>query len=121
MTLAELVKNQKNSEFYEKTLRQVNTKINILGKRKHPEDKKQEENGMVENLRGLLQEEEKDDGQAQLVKKLSQFNHKEPQDIEEEKELVELYGPKIKVIRWYFENHKEIMKIKGYKKNNKSK
>ncbi len=92
MTLWDLVSNQKDKEFFIRTVTQLQEKFDLVG-RVQP-----------------IQEEEKKDGGGfgqpyQPYKPVNRppavFEHELS---EEEKELIEIYGESIRMIKWYFEN-----------------
>ncbi len=89
MGLWDFVDNQKDTQFYVKTLKALQSRFDILGK-----------NVFQPVPRPVInqEEEKKNDGI---------FRDNDADDdilSEEDKNIIELYGPKIRVIRWYFEN-----------------
>lgn len=105
MTLHDLVKNQLDKDYYEKALSDLDSKLSLLGKRL---------------LRpGLpLREEEKKDGDVRMGEALQLNYYEEYRLSEEDKHLIELYGPKIHVVRWYFENDQVVKDLVANKKKN---
>eukprot|EP00347_Sterkiella_histriomuscorum_P016706 403352164 len=108
MTLYQLVQNQRDHEFYEKIMCDLQFSYDILEHIQRPQP---------------VQEEEKKqnygNGQMNQIDNNINFQDLEnPQLTKEDEELIALYGPKIRVIKWYFENDSQVQQqVKERKKN----
>jgi len=101
------VKQQKNPEMYFKTLETLQKDANILGKRQQRatqnQNKDVKDNEEIKYEPNALKRLKVSD--ASLFK---MEGAKTEEEMKEEQELIDLYGPKIKVVRWYFENNEAI-------------
>jgi hypothetical protein len=81
--------------------------INILGKRNNRNDNL---NNVIIPVGNIGREEMKNDGLN--VHMNNADDDEEYKLTDEDKELMELYGQKIRVVRWYFENDKVVKQQK---------
>ncbi|CDW78868.1 u box domain-containing protein [Stylonychia lemnae] len=130
MTLYDLIKNQPLKVKYEETLRILQIKTQLLGKRKAPEDGYKDMASILKEQIGQV-EEIKEDNKYQSNQKSVQKSGQSSEEInqsklskdkknqeksEEIQRLINFYGPGVVQVKWFFNNHTAVKDfLKGTK------